>query len=435
MAAAVAACGHGGGTSMVPGGRDTSGAGRSASAVGTAAPSTSPSPTLYVAGNDRVVAYPLGASGTPTPVRTLFVHRLQQDGIVGIATNADTSLDVLQDFRNSPTGPGTPTAPNNFPDCRVVVFAANASGDAAAQSQFPCIPGTLGPGQPIGGARGIAIARGAASLGAIDYLESALPATGPPSAQTNVQPQPVGPSPQPGDFVQRSNEAGANNGILVVSEPQAKVDNGMAEATTGNIFVSFNFSGSSITKNASLRKPIAAASSANSCVAGTPGTSAAILNYSPGATGNASPFSTLFINGRITAGALATYPVTDPFQRVYAATCDTSGNSWVDEIVTQNFPSGTVSPNRSIGPFTQATVTALAVDAQGYLYVGLTDNSAQNLLRPAAAQPAGASTTNAVRVYSPNFANGSKLPHHSIENAVPVPENGTQRITGIAISQ
>jgi len=368
---------------------------------------------LYVAGEDRVVAFPLSASGAATPLRTLFVHRLQQDGIVGIATNADTSLDVLQNFRNSPTGPGTPMAAGNFPDCRVVVYAASASGDSAALSQYACFHATVGPSQAIAGARGIGIARGSAALGAIDYLEAALPAA----------------SPSPGDFVQRSNEAGADNGLLVISEPQAKVHNGIAEGSTGIVYITSNpTSGGAVPKGASSDKRISSAST-NPCLGGSPNTAAQVDYYAPGAINNSSP-NTFVISGRVTAGAIAAYPVTDPFKRVYVATCDGNGSGWVDEVVTQNFPVGTVSPNRSIGPFTQSSVTALAVDAQGNIYVGLTDNPNQFLLAPA-----GGAGGNAVRVYGPGFANGTKRPDHSIEGPLPPLVNGNQKITGLAITQ
>jgi len=403
MTAAVAACGHdGAGTTTVPAARDMSGAARSASASQfapspTPSPVVSPSPTLYVSGTDRVAAFPLAAAGSPAPVRTLFVHRLQQDGIVGIATNADTTLDVLQDFRNSPTGPGTPTAAGNWPDCRVVVYPMTASGDAAALHQFSCFNSLVGPGQAIAGVRGLGIARGVS--GAVDYLEAALPSASP------------SPSPQPGDYVQRSNEVGSNNGLLRISST-ARVHNGLAEAVGGHIFVSYSIG---------FGTPIPSGSSSNACVAGAT-TLAAFDNYAVGVVGNTSPVKTITINGRVSAGALATYPVADQSRRLYVATCDANAFSWVDEMLPE-FSNGATSPNKSIGPFTDASVTALAVDAQGNIYVGLSNN------------PVSGSSGNAVRVYGPNFTNGSKLPMRSIENPLPIPPFGNQKITGLAITQ
>jgi len=404
MAVTVAACGHNGSaTSTLPAVRDPAGTGRSASAP--FVPVVSPSPILYVSGNDRVVAFPLAASGAATPLRTLFVHRLQQDGIVGIATNSDTSLDVLQNFRNSPTGPGTPNAAGNYPDCRVVIYPATASGDAAAMNQFSCFHSAVGPGTAIGGVRGLGIARAPSPLGAIDYLEAALPPASP------------SPGPTPGDFVQRSNESGADHGLLAVASPSpVKYHNGMAENITGNVFVSYSLP---------FFVPIPSGSSSNSCVATPPTATAAVDEFAPAAIGTPGPIATIVINGRVTAGALATYPVSDPFKRIYVATCDSNANSWVDELLTGNLSSGTtvLSPSRSIGPFTNASVTALAVDAQGNIYVGLSDN------------PVTASTGTAVRVYGPNFVSGSKVPLHSIEGPLVIPANGNQRITGLAITQ
>jgi hypothetical protein len=407
VAVAAVACGHDGAvTSTLPTAPNSLDPSHSASGavrptqVGSPTPQPSASPTLYVSGTERVVSFPLTAAGSPAPVRTLFVHRLQQDGIVGIATNADTTLDVLQDFRNSSGGPSTPSAPGNWPDCRVIVYPATASGDAAAMNQFSCFHSAVGPGQPIGGVRGLGIARGVS--GAVDYLEAALPATSPPPS----------PSPQPGDYVQRSNESGSDNGLLTISTPSAKVHNGMAEGAGGHIYVSYSVP---------FGTPIPAGSGNGQCTAGAT-SKAAVDNYAVGVTGNALPVKTITINGRVSAGALATYPVADQSRRLYVATCDANAFSWVDEMLPE-FSSGATSPNKSIGPFTDASVTALAVDAQGNIYVGLTNN------------PVSSSSGNAVRVYGPNFQNGSKLPMRSIDNPLPLPSFGNQKITGLAITQ
>jgi len=174
MTAMIAACGHNGAaTSSLPAVSNAAGVPRSASALGSVQVTTPP-PTLYVAGTTRVNSFPLAASGTPTPSTTLFVHRLQRDGLVGIAAapaaNGGT-LDVLQDYKNFAGGPGAPNSGGAYPDCRVDVYAALASGDSAAVNQVECSGSNpVGPAQLISSARGLAITR--SRSGGIDWLEA-----------------------------------------------------------------------------------------------------------------------------------------------------------------------------------------------------------------------------------------------------------------------
>jgi hypothetical protein len=210
-------------------------------------------------------------------------------------------------------------------------------------------------------------------------------------ADTNGNPQgvplqltvgPVGPSPQPMTL---------------------KTHHGIAESgSQGHIFVT------------SGGPPGTGASTNGACNTMNNGP-AQVDNYGVAASGpTAVPVQTFTIIGRVYAGAIASSPDN---ATLYVATCDGNGFSWVDAIVWSG-ASGAVHPAKSIGPFTQASVTAVAVDAQLNIYVGLTDNPSSG-------------TSSAVRVFPSTFPNGSKVPARSISAPVPASE----RITGLAVSQ
>ena len=380
IAVLLAGCG-GGGQSATPAGPTAASEGKQLSPsamVATPTPSPTPSPTLYVSGTDRVNAFPLTASGNTLPDRTIFPHPNQTDGITGIATATDFTLDILQDYRN----------PSNAPDCRVVQEYPNTNGVGPKKNQLECntnpIPGT------IPAVRGRGIARG--TSGEIDILDTLSPQGG----------------PQTGDYVQRTNFSASppyNTGYIGVLPGAAGTHHGIAEGVGGHIFISSSSAGD----------PIVYAGSASTTGCSPSATGAATIdNYAPGAVNPSGPLHTFTIVGRTAAGAVALGPDN---ATLYVATCDLNGLLFVDAVTTPG-ASGPRNPTQSLGPFTNYDVTALAVDAAGNLYVGLTANDG--------------SGTNHVRVYAMNAGSGKPPPLRILDN--PVPPGTNHRITGLAIS-
>ena len=142
---------------------------------------------------------------------------------------------------------------------------------------------------------------------------------------------------------------------------------------------------------------------------------AQIDNFLPAADRSTPPTHTFTLSGRVSAGALAL----SANNTLYVATKDGSGNAYVDGVPANSI--GSVTPGTSIGPMGQNDVTALAVDAQGNVYVGLTAS---------ASAPGGAASATHVRVYAAG-ATGKATPVRILQNPVP----SGQPITGLAIAQ
>ncbi len=173
----------------------------------TVSATAAPSPIVYVSGNDRINVFDLAASGTASPQRTIFANPAPTSGLIGVATNRDQTLDVLQAYHN---------ASGNFSDCRLFVEASNANGSATETSENECYGGSIGTG--VTGVRGLAITRGPNSAPSeVDYLESLLG------------------TQFPGDVVQRYS-GGYTSYIQLPGPPRSH--NGIAEASGGHIYVS-----------------------------------------------------------------------------------------------------------------------------------------------------------------------------------------------------
>jgi len=108
---------------------------------GDRSPQSAPLGTLYVAQVATVIAYPLGANGPTSPARTITPHPNQTQVIEGVATSADGTLDILEDYFV------TPSSPSSY--CRVVVESATASGSPAAIGTHLCDPTDFGQGEGI----------------------------------------------------------------------------------------------------------------------------------------------------------------------------------------------------------------------------------------------------------------------------------------------
>jgi hypothetical protein len=121
------------------------------------------------------------------------------------------------------------------------------------------------------------------------------------------------------------------------------------------------------------------------------------------------------------ATAMKTFPLSSGYYPWAIAVSDTVyiANGHTGQLngeVIDAYPAGATSPARTIGPFGHNYITAMAVDAQGLLYVALDPTSGYPALPR-------------VRVYSAT-ANGSDAPLRTITNAVPYGD-----IKGIAIYQ
>ncbi len=121
------------------------------------------------------------------------------------------------------------------------------------------------------------------------------------------------------------------------------------------------------------------------------------------------------------ATAMKTFPLSSGYYPWAIAVSDTVyiANGHTGQLngeVVDAYPPGATSPARTIGPFGHNYITAMAVDAQGLLYVALDPSSGYPALPR-------------VRVYSAT-ANGSDAPLRTITSAVPYGD-----IKGIAIYQ
>jgi hypothetical protein len=93
----LAGCGAGGSRSIPPGrGGDSARLSPRVGSVPTPAPSSSPS--LYYGDLNTAYQIPLGSSGNVTPTRSLTAHPKYGGQVRGLATNADGTVDVLQDL-------------------------------------------------------------------------------------------------------------------------------------------------------------------------------------------------------------------------------------------------------------------------------------------------------------------------------------------------
>ncbi len=143
-------------------------------------------------------------------------------------------------------------------------------------------------------------------------------------------------------------------------------------------------------------------------------TSGNVSKYAPDASDPSTRLTT-FSTPQASSGPIVTSQNTST---VYVATTDNSGNAVVDGF---RPTSGTYSstPSVVVGPFANFNVTALAVDKQGLLYVGLS-----------AIYGHGAAQANTVKVYDVSTASPTVV--RAI--ALPVPGNPSD-ITGLAIAQ
>jgi hypothetical protein len=371
VAALLSGCGGGGSrlSSLLPNGSSRS-----------AMDTTNPNDTLFVSNGGGVSAFPLTASGAASPTATFEVHPDQTGSIVGVEAAASGSIEVLQSFQNQTAG---------YNDCRIVEVPENSNGSAVKTNQYDC-NGITANGPVY---RGRAIARG--PNGEIDSLYTSNGVD-----EILRLTFPVGTTAQSAVSFQASGTA---------------KHNAMYEGAGGHMYVSSGSANDPIV--------IGASASTTGCSASATG-AATVDNYSPATN---TPGHTFTINGRSTAGVLAIAPDNNT---LYVATCTTAANTAVpagslllDEVTTQG-ANGAISAVGSIGPFGNQNITALAVDGQGNLYVGLSANDTSG-------------TTN-VRVYAPSaFTAGTTptkpTPIRILQNPVPVVSGA--KIVALAVDQ
>ena len=319
-----------------------------------AAQTVTPSGTLYVSSTKAVYAYNLSASGAQTPNRTITPHSAQQNRVTAIATSADGNLGVLEEY---------------YPDagghrCRLTVLPANATGNAGALSVTDCT----------------------------------------------------------GSYTDEYGYAVARNPVLPSSTPGVPTGDAFdilaSQDSTGNAYIKrYDETGaplSTLTLPSAAYRYLTDDKGGHAYIADTAGN---VAKYKfTAADGAATAAQTTFTQTTGSSGPMAVSP-TD--LTLYVATKNGSGQN-----VIKGFAAGgggtydPTSPTKTIGPFGNNNVTALAFDNEGELYVALSSIPG-----------GGAAFPNVVRVYN---VSGTPTVVRTIPTAVP--GNPTD-ITGLAISE
>ena len=333
----VAACG-GRSTSSIPAAANAASIARSVASA--AAPSTA---TIYVGTQTSVLAFPLAGSGTLEPSRTIVPHPNQgRQTIDGLATNADGTLAILQNF-SVLTTPTTVVG-----HCRVVIESATADGSPPA-SNVQC--------NPNGPTAGYGIARNTAGGFDLAFEDG-------------------DPNNAPAHVLRRFGSDGAG---VVSSAPLGFVPSYLAVDRGGHDFLdSYNYRGEIFLFKAANTSGIAD--------------------------------TTTNVDLNKTLSAIAVSPGADRtiYVAQYPDCCHVQGESIVA------LAPGSATPTRTIGPFVNMVISAMAVDAAGELIVAM---NAYN-----------GNTGAVVRVYAPdanNAAGGKPVPLRTIYptvNGTPIPK-------------
>jgi virginiamycin B lyase len=367
----LAGCGGGGISRIVPtGAQQVAGLER----VPGDAESGSADATLFVSSSTSVYAYPVGASGPASGAAIFTPDATPAGSIVGIATSTDDNVEILQSYQNKTAGLG---------DCRIVEEPGNASGAATPPTNIlDCEHNASNEAAVL--MRGRAIARGPG--GEFDAI-----------ATDNSD----------GDIIIRANftPAAAQQSSYFYLPGPGGASHGIAEGSGGHIYVSSSSAGAPIVTGGNA--------STTGCSAGAPG-NATIINIAPGAS---TALHTMTINGRTAAGAMALAPNQTT---MYVATCDTAGELLLDEIATPG-ANGPTAPVATIGPFGAQSITALIVDNNGNVYVGLS--------------AVGTAGTTNIRVYPPSAFSSTvptkPTPLRILNNPLPVASGA--KITSMAL--
>lgn len=309
-------------------------------------PGPTPSPTLYVASKDRINAFNPSDTGATPPTRTFYVHANQADGIAGIATYTDGSVDVLQNY--------FPVS-DNLSHCRVVIESATASGDAAALNPKIDCPGNNDPTTGYG----------------------------------------IGRNPVVGGFDILFYDA--NTGFEYVKRYTQTAGTGSAAY--------YNY----LTLPSTTFRYLATDRGGHDYVDDTTGH---VRKYKYSAQDPSPPTAQYFTVGT-SSGALAVSPVDLTLYVVLPG----AGPSGGDKIAGYDPTQYTGANGASVAPaYVQdfvvgTTVTALATDQNGYLYVGVTTSNGAR-----------------VKTFNPHFAGGAP-----IRNLDALPGDPSNKITGLAL--
>ncbi len=157
LAAGIAAgCSGGGGGAVAPAGTTSNPLSPKVNVTSTPTPSPTPTPTadptpsggtLYYGGTASVYAIPLTSNGATTASRTITPHPNQPNrSLTGIATNADGTLDIQENYWTVATpapSPSPSATPTQITQCQTVVEAADANGSPGA-TNVACDPSSTG---------------------------------------------------------------------------------------------------------------------------------------------------------------------------------------------------------------------------------------------------------------------------------------------------
>jgi hypothetical protein len=316
-----------------------------------------PSGTLYVSSSKAVYAYDLAANGPTTPSRTLTPHSLQRVRLLALAAAADGNLGVLEEY---------------YPDtgghrCRITVESQNASGNAAALAVIDC-PGDYSDSYGYGLARNPVLPLATPGTPAGDAFDLLVTKDSTGAA-----------------YIKRYDEAG--NALSTLTLPSPGPTTALVTDKGGHPYVD---DGAGNVKK---------------------------YQYTSADGGSTAPVAS-FTMPVASSGVMAVSPVDNA---LYLVTKNNSNQNVIEGFSFNGAGNSYTpsSPVRTIGPFNNNNVTAMAFDSQGELYVALSS-----------VPGGGAAFGNVVRVY--NLAPSTPAIVRTIPNANP--SNPTD-ITAMAISE
>lgn len=321
-------------------------------AIATASPSPTPGPTVYIGDVTKVYAFPLGGNGTLAPSRTIVPHPTDTTHSLAYDSLA-TGLDhSLFVLDDFFTGP----AQSETEFCRVDQYGPTDSGS-------PTVPVYLcDPSNPT---QGEGIARN--TQGGFDV------------AFRNGDP--LGQTAPPYAIRRFRNSGGGIAAVSTLTLGSGIAPVGFATDADGHEYVD------ALGQNGHMRV------------------------YSSTSTDPAVTIRDYTVSGNPKLGALAVSQIVP--KTIYAVVMP-SGGGLANETVIALSP-GATTPSRTLGPFPQHYITAMAVDSQGSLYLAM--------------NPVAGGTGANIRVYASNAVGGSS-PLRKI-----IPNPAITEIRGLAISE
>jgi hypothetical protein len=311
---------------------------------------STPAPTVYIADVGKVYAYPLSGNGTLAPSRTIVPHPTDNTHSLAYDSLATDTSGNLYVLDNFFTGSGQ--SQTEF--CRIDQYGPTATGS-------PTVPVYLcDPSNPT---QGEGIARNTQSGFDIAFRN------GDPLGQT-AAPYAIRRFGNSGSGIAAVNTLTLSSGVAPIS---------LATDRGGHDYID------------SL------------------GQNGQILEYAPTTTDPTAPTRDFTLTGGPKLDALAVSQIVP--KTIYAVVLQPAGGIVNEKIIA--FAPGATTPSRTLGPFPNHYITAMAVDSQGLLYVAM--------------NPVAGGTGASIRVYASN-AVGTPTPVRHI-----VPNPAIFEIRGLAI--